>query len=490
MNKALFIFLCLFSPSLIWAAKPNIVIIYADDMGYGDMSCQNPEAKLTTPNLDQLASEGMRFTDGHSSSGICTPSRYALLTGNYHWRRMHGIANAFGSSVFKDNELTLARMLKAQGYRTACIGKWHLGWDWDAIKKPGSKGYQASDFDWSKAVPDGPVDQGFDYYFGDGTINFPPYAFFENDRVTEAPTEMLDLGDMKTGEGNWEFRQGPMVKGWNPYNVLPTLSKKSVAFINKQKADQPFFLYFALPSPHAPIIPNKEFQGKTQAGAYGDFIFQSDWIAGQILQALKAKGLDKNTLVIFTADNGPEHYAYDRVSATNHKSTGPLRGLKRDIFEGGHRVPFIIKWPGIVEAGSVSNETVSQVDIMATLASITKFQLPNEASVDSYNLLNVLKGQQKTPLRVATVQNTFKDKYAIRQGKWVYMNTKKGAKKEPKDLKEYASIKTNTPGLLYDLSNDLGQKNNLHDKYPEVVSRMKKLLDKYRNEGRSVPQRN
>ena len=256
------------------AKKPNIVIIYADDLGYGDLSCQNPESKITTPNLDKLASEGMRFTDAHSSSGICSPSRYALLTGNYHWRRQHGIVNAFGTPFFKEGEFTIATMLKSQGYTTAAIGKWHLGWNWDAVKKPGAKpiktgkssSFGPDAFDWTKSVPGGPLDRGFDYYFGDGTINFPPYCWMENDKVLKAPTEMLDLKGMKTKEGSWEFRPGPMVKDWNPYEVLPTLCKKSVEYIKSQSADKPFFLYFALPSPHAPIIPNDEFDGKTKAG--------------------------------------------------------------------------------------------------------------------------------------------------------------------------------------------------------------------------------
>lgn len=483
--------------------KPNVIIIYADDMGHGDISCQNPESKIKTPYLDKLASEGIRFTDGHSSSGICSPSRYALLTGNYHWRRQHGIVNSFGPSFFKPGELTIARMLKSKGYHTAAIGKWHLGWDWNSVKKDGAKlegqgkrkYWGPTSMDWSKPVKGGPLDQGFDYYFGDGTINFPPYCWVENDKVTEAPTEILDLKGLKTKEGNWEFRPGPMVKDWNPYDVLPTLGKKAVEFINRQQADKPFFLYFALPSPHAPIIPNDEFDGKTEAGPYGDFIFQSDWIAGQVLDALKKKGLDENTMVIFSADNGPEKYAFERVRKYDHKSMGELRGLKRDTWEGGHRVPFIVKWPGKIKAGSVLKEVINQVDIMATLASVVDYKLPNESAVDSYNLLPVLKGEDyKKPLREATIQNTKTEQYVVRQGDWVLINSFSGEHSgapawfyEKTDYKKYS--KKTTAGLLFNLKDDLAQRNDLYEKFPEKVKAMKALLKTYRSSGRSIPQR-
>lgn len=485
-------------------ATPNVVIIYADDMGYGDLACQNPNAKLTTPNLDKLASQGMRFTDGHSSSGICSPSRFALLTGQYHWRRQHGIVNAMGPSIFKPGDVTIPMVLKQQGYTTGCIGKWHLGWDWDAIRKPDAKKitverkgrkqkfYPASAYDWTKAIPDGPLSVGFDSYFGDGTINFPPYCWMQNDRVVNAPTVEMSLGGRKTEEGNWEFRPGPMTEGWDPYRVLPTLTNRGVEWIHQQSADKPFFLYFALPSPHAPIIPNEEFQGKTEAGGYGDFVFQTDWVAGQLLDALEAKGLAENTIVVFTSDNGPERYAFARMEKYNHASAGDLRGLKRDVWEGGHRVPFIVRWPGHVQPGSVSDETVSQVDLMATIAQACDAKLPSAAAPDSYNLLPVLEGQPYTkPLREATVHNTFKGVFAIRQGEWLLLNAKSGEhSKAPKwynELRGYESAET--PALLFNLADDIGQKHNRYAAEPERVERMQRLLRKYQEEGRSVARR-
>ena len=488
------------SPLAQAADKPNIVIIYADDMGYGDLAIQNPQSKIPTPNLDQLAKEGMRFTDAHSSSGICSPSRFALLTGMYHWRRQHGIVNSFGKPFFKDSDVTLPQILKNNGYKTAAIGKWHLGFNWQFKNKPSgqreNKGktqrfYQPQDIDWSKPVAGGPLDRGFDYYFGDGTINFPPYAWMENDRFLNPITESVNTQSFTppVPEGSWEFRPGPAEKNWNPYNVLPTLTKKAVSWIRQQKADQPFFLYFPLPSPHAPIIPNKEFVGTSKAGPYGDFVFQSDWVAGQVLKALKAKGLDDNTLVIFTADNGPEKYAYKRAEEFQHYSMGDLRGLKRDVWEGGHRVPFIVKWPNKIEAGAVSDETISQVDLMATFATITGSELPEKSAPDSYNLLPVWLGKKyKSPLREATVQNTKKNIYGLRQGKWLFINSKTGritsAPSEYLEKHNFQQFKTKQ--ILFNLESDLGQRKNLAEQYPEKLKAMSALLTKYREQGYSV----
>jgi arylsulfatase A-like enzyme len=254
---------------------PNVVIIYADDMGYGDLNCQNPDSKIPTPNLDKLASEGIRFTDAHSSSGICSPSRFALLTGIYHWRRQHDIINSFGKPFFNDSDVTLPQVLKQNGYTTACIGKWHLGWDWDFKNEPSGevmqsgsirKIYKPEDIDWSKPIAGGPLDRGFDYYFGDDVINFPPYAWIENNRIIEAPTEVMNNNvGYDTKEGEWEFRPGPKVKDWNPFEELPKLTEKAVAWIKNHSSKKPFFLYFPLPSPHAPIIPNDNFSGKSAA---------------------------------------------------------------------------------------------------------------------------------------------------------------------------------------------------------------------------------
>ena len=479
---------------------PNIVIIYADDMGYGDLNCQNGKSKIPTPNLDQLASEGMRFTDAHSSSGICSPSRFALLTGTYHWRRQHGIVGPFGAPFFKDRDITLPQVLKTKGYATACIGKWHLGWDWAFKNEPSGevmqrgnlrKVYLPEDIDWSKPLAGGPLSRGFDYYFGDGTINFPPYAWVENDRIIEAPTEEMDINNIgfDTKEGEWEFRPGPKVKGWNPYKVLPTLTQKTLEWISKQEKSVPFFLYFALPSPHAPIIPNDEFDGKSQAGAYGDFMVQTDWVVGQVLNALKAKGYEDNTIIIFSADNGPEAYAWKRAENYGHYSMGDFRGLKRDVWEGGHHVPFIIKWPGQIKEGSISDEVISQIDIMATLTSITGIELPENAAPDSYNFLPVLKDEKyNSPLREATVHNTYESKWGVRKGDWLYINSSSGGhRKMPQSFKKLTGYTDfYTEGLLFNMKDDPEQRVNLYEKYPEKIKEMEKLLQEYREKGYSI----
>lgn len=473
--------------------KPNIVIFYADDMGVADVSFGNKEAKIQTPHIDLLATRGMTFTDGHSSSGICTPSRFALLTGQHHWRRFHGIVNAFGESVFEPDDFTIAKMFQKHGYRTGCFGKWHLGWDWDSIRKPGMKNAKTADaFDWTKPFLKGPLDQGFERYFGDGTINFPPYCWIDNDRFHSIPTKPVIKSKPLAGGGS--FRAGPMAEGWNPYDILPTVTKKTVEWIAEQKNDQPFFAYLAFNSPHYPIVPNKEFQGRSKAGYYGDFMIETDAMVGQVMDALEKQGFSDNTIVIFTADNGAENLGFDRLKKFQHWSSGEYRGLKRDLYEGGHRVPFIVSWPGKIKAGSRSDEVVSQVDFAATFASIIGHSLSNEEAIDSYDILPVLTGKKySSPLRTATVQNTNKNQYALRQGDWVYLNTSSGAaQREKKDYLAHFSLKTfskDTPGLLFNLKDDPRQSKNVYEKHPEKIAAMSKLLQRYLGGERCAPQR-
>lgn len=468
---------------------PNIVILYADDMGYGDLATQNPDSKIPTPNLDALARDGMRFTDAHSSSGICTPSRYALLTGGYHWRRFHDIVHSLGPSVFSD-ELTLPEMLRQRGYHTACIGKWHLGWDWESIRTgpPSDEktGAKPGDYDWSKPVPGGPTAHGFDYYFGDDVPNFPPYTWMENDRILETPTEMYASNPVPE-EGAAEGRPGPMAPGWRLDAVMPRLTEKAVAWIGAQKnADKPFFLYFPWTSPHAPIVPTDAFKGKSGAGPYGDFVCQSDWSAGQVLKALDENGFHDNTLVIFACDNGPETYAYPRIQKYRHRSMGPLRGLKRDIYEGGHRTPLVMCWPGVIPPGSVCEALVGQVDLMATLAAITGCSLPETAAPDSYDLTPLLRGEvPDPPIRTAHVHNTFEKHYAIRQGDWVLIDARSGYKsKAPKWFDEMNGYEPNPhEQALYNLREDIAQRTNRIEEFPEKAAAMKQLLKQIQQQG-------
>ena len=482
--KYLILLVALFSNLFSEIEKPNIVILYADDMGVADVSYGNPKAKIQTPHLDKLASQGMTFTDGHSSSGICTPSRFALLTGQHHWRRFHGIVGAFGGTVFEPDDFTIAKMFKQKGYTTGCFGKWHLGWDFDAIRKPGTqKGDpRAESYDWTKRFPDGPLDQGFDYYFGDGTINFPPYCWIEGDRFVTIPTKPVIKSTPLAGGGS--FRKGPMAETWNPYDILPTITKKTVEWIAKQKKDQPFFAYLAFNSPHYPIVPNKEYQGKSKAGFYGDFVIETDAMVGKVLNALKKNGFADNTLVVFSADNGPETHAFERLEEFEQWSSGKYRGVKRDIYEGGHRVPFIVKWPSRIKKGLQSDEVVSQVDLAATFAKIINYPLREKEAIDSYNLLPVLESKKYSkPLRVATVQNTSPKKFALRQGDWVLIDAPTGsAKKESSAYLNHFNLDLygqGHEGLLFNLKKDPRQSNNLYTKFPDRVTKMRSLLKEY-----------
>ena len=433
--------------------------------------------------MTELAGEGMNFTDGHSSSGICSPSRYALLTGRAHWRDFHGIVNSFGKPPFKPDQLTMPAMLREKGYATAVVGKWHLGWHWDAIRKPGSpaNSVRYDDFDWSKPIPGGPLDHGFDYYFGDEVINFPPYAWIENNKVVKAPDTMMDDKTWKTiKEGQWECRPGPMVTGWDPYENLPTLTQKSVDFVLSRKGNaQPFFLYVPFPSPHAPIIPNDGFDGRSQAGAYGDFVVETDDACGRILRAIEEIGQSGNTIVVFTADNGPENYAVARKEKHGHWSSEPLRGQKRHIYEGGHRVPTIIRWPGVVQPGTTSHSLFAQTDLMATFASLTGYALPADAAADSFDFLPYLKGEADAGPRTFMVHNTNPDAYAIRDGDWVLVHVAPAGKKPGKGRERAAE--------LYNLREDISQQHDLAAKHPERVAAMQALLDKLHAQGHSAP---
>ena len=472
--------------------KPNIIILYADDMGVADISYGDPKAKIQTPNIDLLAKGGMTFSDGHSSSGICTPSRYALLTGKHHWRKFHGIVNAYKPTVFDKDEFTIARMLKKQGYTTACFGKWHLGWDWNAIRKPEiqKKDYvKADSYDWSKPFPDGPIDQGFDYYFGDGTINFPPYCWIENDRFLTIPVKPVIKSNPLAGGGS--FRPGPMADDWNPYKILPTITEKTAEWIEQHDTSKPFFIYLAFNSPHYPILPNKPFHGKSSAGFYGDFVIETDAMVGKVLDAVEKKGISDNTIVIFTADNGAETHAFQRLQKFDQWSSGNFRGVKRDVYEGGHRVPFIVRWPNKIKAGSQSDEVINQVDLASTFAQVSGYQLNKEEAMDSYNLLPVLEQvEYKKPLRTATVQNTHSKTYAIRQGDWVYINSNSGAtQKEPPPYLKKLGLTTfkEDKKLLFNLKKDPRQANNLIKEEPERANTMNTLLEQYLDGKRCAP---
>ena len=477
--------------------RPNVIVILADDLGYGDLSCFNPDSKIKTPHLDRMATQGMRFTDSHASSSLCTPSRYGILTGRYAWRSRltHGVLGIFDKPLIAANQFTLGQLFQHEGYTTAVIGKWHLGFDWQTLDgaKPSIGSNRLSNVDFTKSIG-GPLTRGFDYYFGVDLPNFPPYCFIENQHTVGIPS-LPDTG--KKGGFN---RPGPMLPGWDLVKILPTLTDHAVTYIeDAAKTKKPFFLYFALSSPHFPIVPTPEFKGKSKAGAYGDYVEETDAMVGKVLEALKKSGLESSTLVIFTSDNGPEVAAeigigaYERAHIFGHYSMGPLRGVKRDTWEGGHRVPFIARWPNVIPAHSTSTELVSHIDIMATVAALLGVKLPDSAGVDSFNILPALKGEKLTqPIREAMVHHSGSGDLAIRQGNWVFIDAKSGNANGAHAQSTWFNkvrgyTEDNYPGQLFNLTDDIAERKNYYAIQPEIVSHLKSLLEKYKKEGRSTP---
>ena len=480
------------------APRPNLVFILADDLGYGDLGCYNPQSKIPTPHLDRLAGEGMRFTDSHAPTSVCTPTRYAILTGRYAWRSSlkRGVLGPWDKPLIAADRLTVPSLLRQHGYTTACIGKWHLGWTWPTKdgQPPRSVADRLSNVDFTRPIADGPTTRGFDHYFGVDVPNYPPYCFVENDRTAGLPS----LPD--TGRVDGFNRPGPMLPGWKLVNILPELTRHAVKWVEASaQSARPFFLYFTLTSPHYPVLPSPEFKGKSGAGDYGDFVMQTDWTVGQVLEALRRTGAADNTLVIFTSDNGPEVTGevkpgvYDRAQQLRHYSSGDLRGAKRDTWEGGHRVPFLARWPGKIPAGTVNPETICHVDLMATVAALLKAKLPPNAGEDSVNLLPVLFGQKRDqPVREATVHHAASGKFALRRGDWVLIDAPSGddngAKGEPSWLKTERGYTGHAqPGELFNVRTDLTERRNQFAEHPEIVRELKALLEQYQRDGRSTP---
>lgn len=462
-------------------SRPNIVYILADDLGYGDVSCLNKDSKIHTPNLDRLGKEGMIFTDAHSGSAVCTPTRYGILTGRYCWRSRlkKGVLGGYSEHLIEDGRMTVASMLGEQGYHTACIGKWHLGWDW---QKTGEK---MRDVDYSKPISHGPTMNGFDYCFCiPASLDMDPYVYVENDRVTAVPNRIVE-----GKKGKLLMREGLTGADFKHIEVLPKMTEKAVDYINQRAAADdkaPFFLYFPMPAPHTPILPTKQFQGKSGTNEYGDFVLQVDWTVGQVLKALKQNGFEKNTLVIFTSDNGCSPYAdFEELARLGHDPSYVFRGTKADIFEGGHRIPYITRWPGHVKAGTVCDDTICLTDLMATVAQVTGFSLPDNAAEDSVSILADLLGTATGPLREAIVHHSINGSFSIRQGKWkLELCPDSGGWSNPRPGSDEA--KQLPPVQLYDLSTDIEETTNVQDQYPDVVERLKALLQQYKDSGRST----
>ena len=471
-------------------ASPNVLFILADDMGIGDVSCLNPRSLWQTPNLDRLAREGMIFTDAHSSSALCTPTRYTLLTGRHSWRGQlkRGVLQGYSPSLIEPGRLTLPGFLRAQGYATAMFGKWHLGVDW------AKNGPKPEDVDYTKPFGGGPTAHGFERFFGIcASLDMPPYVWLQDDRVTAPPAGRV--GDSPAPK---LWRAGPIGGDFKMEEVQPRFTEKTIAYLAERGAardGKPFFAYLALASPHTPTLPTKAFAGRTPT-PYGDFVRQIDADVGAILAALAKHGLARNTLVIFTADNG---YApagnIPRHQDLGHDSSGGYRGAKSDSFEGGHRIPFIARWPGLTPAGSRCTAVVGHLDLFATCAEVLGTQLPDTAAEDSSSLLPLLRGQPAPATRrEALVHHSADGEFSIRQGKWkLILAPGSGGWSPPsRSPSPWTQPKPDSfaglpPYQLYDLAADPQETTNLADRHPEIVQRLGKLMRTTIERGRSTP---
>lgn len=481
-------------------APPNIVLILADDLGYGDVRCNNPQGKIATPEMDRLAAQGMRFTDAHSSSSVCTPTRYSLLTGRYCWRTRlaRGVLGGLSPPLIEPGRLTLPQLLLQHGYRTACVGKWHLGMRWagkagaapfsDTIER-GPEGWQV---DYTQPIAAGPNTAGFEYYFGiSASLDMVPYTFIENERVVALPTVEKAFAMMPGKPAR--TRPGPGAADFEATAVLPTLTRQAIEYIRRHAADarqgKPFFLYLALASPHTPIAPSPAWQGRSGLNPYADFVMETDACVGQVLAALEAEGLAGDTLVMVSSDNGCSPQAdFAALLAKGHHPSYVFRGAKADIFEGGHRVPLLVRWPGRVAAGSTCDQLVGLVDVLASCADLLGARLPDNAGEDSVSFLPALLGTARGPLREALVHHSINGSFAIRQGRWkLALCPDSGGWSAPRP--GTAQARHLPPVQLYDLAADVGERTNLQGRHPEVVARLRQLLAKYVAQGRSTPGR-
>jgi len=461
--------------------RPNVVVILADDFGVGDIQAHYPENKIRTPHLDRLAREGMSFTDAHSGSAVCSPTRYGLLTGRYAWRTrlQEWVLASYEPPLIDASRLTLPGFLKQQGYHTACIGKWHLGFEWPgpqpSRRDNTTHALATAEWDFTQPIRGGPTERGFDEYFGVDLPNFPPFTFIENDRVTPLPTDRYKFDDDAQLVMLRLFDGAPMALGWRFDNILPEITKQAVAYIHRRaKEEEPFFLYFALTSPHSPIVPSKKFAGKSGIAPIADFVMETDWSVGQVLRAIEEAKIADETIVIFAADNGHAGTAgWQELVDAGHKPSGPYRGRKGDIWEGGHRVPFIVRWPGRVAAGSTSRQLVCLNDLFATCAHILGKALPYEAAEDSFSFLPALIGKRPqrdvVETRGSVVHHSVYGEFAYRKGEWKLVFRMSSADRE-------ASRRQPTVAELYNLKDDIAERNNLADEQAGLVTSLTQEL--------------
>ena len=480
--------------STVENSRPNIIYILADDLGIGDLTIYNKDGKIPTPNLDQFGREGMKFNDAHTSSSVCTPTRYGILTGRYNWRTPLKEFVLWGNSpsLIEKDRLSVAQLLKNSGYKTANIGKWHLGLNWTLKNDaPNSDAYTKrtdrigfAKINYSQPLQSGTLDVGFDYSFMiAASLNMPPFVYLENDKPTQIPTKKTERKRKEYPFSSWI--KGDIADDFVHEQVLPTFVDKSIEFIkNNANKDQPFFLYLPLPSPHNPVLPIDPWKG-TSINGYADFVIMTDALMGRIFETLKAQGIEENTMVIFTSDNGCSSTAdVPFLKKKGHNPSYIYSGLKGSYLEGGHRVPFLVKWPGVVPANSESDATICTTDFLATCADLLNYSLKENEGEDSYSMLPLLKGERSYN-RTSTVHHSKTGVFAIRQGDWKLIllpNSGVGAKGQP------AKVKKQLPDyLLYNLESDVAEKNNVAEAYPEKVEELKSILIQQIKQGRSTP---
>ena len=488
---------------------PNVIVILADDLGYGDVGCYNPESKIPTPNLDRLAKQGMRFTDAHSPCTVCTPTRYSLMTGQMAFRIPNGgrvFSGAGGPSLIAPERYTLPEMLRDKGYSTACFGKWHIGLTfYDSDGKPIHQGglNSVKRIDYSRDIDGGPLDCGFDQFFGTACCPTTDwlYAYMHGKKIPVPPTQLLDKSNLPKHPYANDNRRGMHADDFDLEEVDMVFLEKSKRFLKKhvsEHAEKPFFLFHSTQAVHLPSFPGRAFKGKTESGPHGDFIFELDFVVGELMKTLEQLKIADNTIVIFTSDNGPEvptvfHMRKDH----QHDGARPWRGVKRDNWEGGHRVPMIVRWPGKVKKGTTSSQLTSLTDVMATLAEVVDSELPDDCAEDSFSILPAMLGADKgMPIRPYILQQGFGGKryLAIRRGKWKYLaHQGSGGNNYAKhaQLKQYQlpEVAPDAPGQLYDLEKDPGETTNLSLVHPDIVREMSSLLAKSISDGRSVSRR-
>ena len=487
--------------------QPNIVIILTDDLGFGDLSCYNPESKVQTPQLDSLASQGMRFTDAHSPATVCTPTRFSLMTGALCFRigKSPVFTGLGGPCLIDDQRKTLPELLQEAGYKTGMFGKWHIGMTfYDKEGKPIHKGGldPIKNVDYTRRIDGGPVDHGFDSFYG--TICCPTtdwfYAYIENDRVPVPPVDVIDKSGYPDNPYTKDFRPGVVAPNFDASEVDLVFLEKSQQFIQehvKLSPDKPFFLFHSMQAVHLPSIPPKQFRGKTEAGPHGDFIYMMDHVVGELMKTLEEQGVADNTLVVFCSDNGPEVPTVINMRKDHdHDGARPWRGVKRDGWEGGHRTPFIVRWPGQVKPGTTTGQMLSLTDLYATCAAIVDKPIANSDAEDSYNMLPVFLGEQgDQQLRPYLLQQThWAQKLSVRVGQWKYHDYKgSGGNNYDRERSDWSmkpfklpDTAPDAPGQLYNLATDPGETTNLSAKHPELVAQLKALIDASVESGRSA----